>query len=68
VGGLTLAVALSRYPDITVDVYEAAQSFREIGAGVGIWPRAFKVENFKTITSTRARHDHPFLGPTKVRG
>ncbi|KAG0706587.1 hypothetical protein DFH29DRAFT_133362 [Suillus ampliporus] len=43
VGGLTLAVALSRYPDIIVDVYEAAQSFYEIGAGVGVWPRAFKV-------------------------
>ncbi|KAJ8588057.1 FAD/NAD(P)-binding domain-containing protein [Rhizopogon salebrosus TDB-379] len=43
VGGLTLAVALSRYPDIIVDVYEAAQTFREVGAGVGIWPRSFKV-------------------------
>ncbi|KAG1737807.1 hypothetical protein EDB19DRAFT_1895769 [Suillus lakei] len=43
VGGLTLAVALSRYPDIVVDVYEAAQSFYEIGAGFGIWPRTFKV-------------------------
>ncbi|KAG2120320.1 hypothetical protein BD769DRAFT_1480136 [Suillus cothurnatus] len=43
VGGLTLAVALSRYPDIVVDVYEAAQSFYEIGAGIGVWPRAFKV-------------------------
>ncbi|KAG2128278.1 FAD/NAD(P)-binding domain-containing protein [Suillus clintonianus] len=43
VGGLTLAVALSRYPDIVVDVYEAAQSFYEVGAGFGIWPRAFKV-------------------------
>ncbi|KAG1818991.1 salicylate hydroxylase [Suillus subaureus] len=43
VGGLTLAVALSRYPDIVVDVYEAAQSFYEVGAGIGIWPRAFKV-------------------------
>jgi salicylate hydroxylase len=43
VGGLTLALALSQYPDIVVDVYEAAQSFYEIGAGFGIWPRAFKV-------------------------
>ncbi|KAG2353996.1 FAD/NAD(P)-binding domain-containing protein [Suillus spraguei] len=43
VGGLTLAVALSRHQDIAVDVYEAAQSFREIGAGVGVWPRAFRV-------------------------
>ncbi|KAG1717600.1 hypothetical protein EDD22DRAFT_964616 [Suillus occidentalis] len=43
VGGLTLALALSQYPDIVVDVYEAAQSFYEIGAGFAIWPRAFKV-------------------------
>ncbi|KAG1753444.1 hypothetical protein EDB19DRAFT_2035323 [Suillus lakei] len=43
VGGLTLAVALSRYQDIAIDVYEAAQTFCEIGAGVGVWPRAFRV-------------------------
>lgn len=43
VGGLTLAVALSRCQDIAIDVYEAAQSFCEIGAGVGVWPRAFRV-------------------------
>ncbi|KIJ64716.1 hypothetical protein HYDPIDRAFT_175280 [Hydnomerulius pinastri MD-312] len=43
VGGLTLAVALSKYPDIEVEVFEAAKCFTEIGAGVGIWPRAFKV-------------------------
>ena len=44
VGGLTLAVALSKYPDIEVEVFEAAKQFTEIGAGVGIWPRAFKVQ------------------------
>ncbi|KAH7905241.1 FAD/NAD(P)-binding domain-containing protein, partial [Hygrophoropsis aurantiaca] len=43
VGGLTLAVALSKYPDIAVDVYESTASYSGIGAGVGIWPRAFKV-------------------------
>jgi salicylate hydroxylase len=43
VGGLTLAVALSQHQDIAVDVYEAAQTFCEIGAGVGAWPRAFRV-------------------------
>ncbi|KAF8558552.1 salicylate hydroxylase [Imleria badia] len=43
VGGLTLAVALSKYPDIEVEVFEAARQFTEVGAGVGIWPRAFKV-------------------------
>lgn len=45
---MTLAVALSRYPDIVVDVYEAAQSFYEIGAGIGVWPRAFKVKILET--------------------
>jgi len=46
VGGLTLAVTLSKYPDIEVEVFEAARQFTEVGAGVGIWPRAFKVQNF----------------------
>ncbi|TFY53781.1 hypothetical protein EVJ58_g9254 [Rhodofomes roseus] len=43
VGGLACAVALSRYPDIEVNVYEAASKFAEVGAGVGIWPRAWKI-------------------------
>ncbi|KZT64400.1 salicylate hydroxylase [Daedalea quercina L-15889] len=43
VGGLACAVALSRYPDIQVDIYEAASQFAEVGAGVGVWPRAWKV-------------------------
>ena len=46
VGGLTLAVALSKYPDIEVEVFEAARQFTEIGAGVGIWPRAYRVHFF----------------------
>lgn len=66
VGGLTLAVALSRYPDIVIDVYEAAQSFHEIGAGVGVFPRAFKVQISETNAYTRVRHNYP--GPTKTRG
>ena len=36
VGGLTLAFALSRSPNIRVDVYEAASKFTEIGAGIVI--------------------------------
>ena len=43
VGGLVCAVALSRHPDIHIDVYEAAAAFTEIGAGIGVWPRAWKV-------------------------
>ena len=36
IGGLTLAFALSKSPDISVDVYEAASKFTEIGAGIGL--------------------------------
>ncbi|CDO72514.1 hypothetical protein BN946_scf184980.g55 [Trametes cinnabarina] len=43
IGGLTLAVALSRYPDIRVDVYEAAAQFKEIGAGVMMWQRTWEI-------------------------
>lgn len=42
---LTLAVrssvALSEFPDIEVEVYEAATQFAEVGAGIGIFPREF---------------------------
>ncbi|KIY46831.1 hypothetical protein FISHEDRAFT_46510, partial [Fistulina hepatica ATCC 64428] len=37
--GLTLAIALSKYPDIDVDIYEGASKISEIGAGIGLWPR-----------------------------
>ncbi|KAJ7698138.1 hypothetical protein B0H17DRAFT_1051225 [Mycena rosella] len=43
VGGLTLALALSRYPDIEIEVYEAATTLAEIGAGIGIFPRPWKI-------------------------
>jgi len=36
IGGLTLAFALSKSPDIFVDVYEAASKFTEIGAGMSL--------------------------------
>ncbi|KAF8532313.1 hypothetical protein JB92DRAFT_3104109 [Gautieria morchelliformis] len=39
IGGLMLALALTPYPDITVDIYEAATKFEEIGAGLAIWGR-----------------------------
>lgn len=43
IGGLISALTLSRHPDIQVDVYEAAKEFAEIGAGIGVWPRAWKI-------------------------
>jgi salicylate hydroxylase len=42
VGGLTCALALSKYPDIDVVVYEAAAKFEELGAGIGLWPRELR--------------------------
>jgi hypothetical protein len=43
IGGLTLAFALSRSPNIRVDVYEAASKFAEIGAGIVVQWRARQV-------------------------
>ena len=44
IGGLVCAAALSRYHDVAVDVYEAADALAVPGApGVGVWPRAWKI-------------------------
>lgn len=39
IGGLTFALALSRYTDIDIDIYEGAHALAEVGAGIGIFPR-----------------------------
>ncbi|KAH8107255.1 FAD/NAD-P-binding domain-containing protein [Cristinia sonorae] len=43
IGGLCLAVALSKHADIQIDLYEAAGQFSEIGAGVMFWARTWKI-------------------------
>lgn len=43
IGGLTFAVAIARYSDVEVEVYEATNEFSPIGAGIGIWPRLWKI-------------------------
>ncbi|THH19975.1 hypothetical protein EW146_g1292 [Bondarzewia mesenterica] len=43
ISGLCLAVALSRCADVRVELYEAAGRFAEIGAGVMIWSRTWRV-------------------------
>ncbi|VDC01624.1 unnamed protein product [Peniophora sp. CBMAI 1063] len=43
ISGLTLAVALSRVPDLDIQLYEASARFSEIGAGVMIWFRTWRV-------------------------
>ena len=40
IGGLSLVLGLLKYDHIDVQVYEAAPSFGEIGAGVAIGPNA----------------------------
>ncbi|KAM5533711.1 hypothetical protein V8D89_012584 [Ganoderma adspersum] len=58
IGGLTLAVALSRFPDIQVDVYEAAGQFREIGAGVMIWARTWEILSLLGMAEAFSRIAH----------
>ncbi|KAJ7045738.1 FAD/NAD-P-binding domain-containing protein [Mycena alexandri] len=43
IGGLCLAVALSKHTHIQVDVFEGAERFKEIGAGVMIWSRTWRI-------------------------
>ena len=40
IGGLSLALGLLKYDHINVQVYEAAHSFGEIGAGITIAPNS----------------------------
>ncbi|KAF7376334.1 Glycoside hydrolase family 3 protein [Mycena sanguinolenta] len=67
IGGLCLAVALSKYAHIQVDVYEGAGRFREIGAGVMIWARTWRIlellglaEQFAKVTDVEPTPDVGF--------
>ena len=48
-------VALPKYPDIEVGVYEAAKEFDEVGAGIGVWPRVWKILAYLGLDSHMAR-------------
>ncbi|PCH34754.1 salicylate 1-monooxygenase [Wolfiporia cocos MD-104 SS10] len=44
IGGLVFALSLHRFnANVDVDIYEAAAEFTEVGAGVGVWPRAWEL-------------------------
>lgn len=43
IGGLCLAVSLSRHAHLDVNLYESAGQFKEIGAGVMIWARTWRI-------------------------
>ncbi|KAA1475202.1 FAD/NAD(P)-binding domain-containing protein [Dentipellis sp. KUC8613] len=58
ISGLCLGVALSRYPDVEVNIYEAAQRFYEIGAGVMIWSRTWRILELLGIADEFAEIAH----------
>ncbi|KAI0769448.1 FAD/NAD-P-binding domain-containing protein [Trametes elegans] len=66
IGGLVLAVALSRYTDVQVDLYEAADRFREIGAGVMIWARTWEILALLGLADdfSRIAHAPPHRSPS----
>ena len=49
IGGQACAVALSAYPDIDVDIYEAATELSDVGASTGVWPRVWKFRRSSVI-------------------
>ncbi|PPQ92631.1 hypothetical protein CVT25_007710, partial [Psilocybe cyanescens] len=62
IGGLTLAVALSRMrleEHIQVDIYESAPELTQIGAGITFWPRAWKILGKLGLESALASHLSP---------
>lgn len=58
ISGLCLGVALSRYPHIKVDVYEATSQFKEIGAGVMIWARTWRILELMGLAEDFAKVAH----------
>ncbi|KAF9482883.1 salicylate hydroxylase, partial [Pholiota conissans] len=63
IGGLTLAVALSRLnidsDALEIDIYESAPQLTQIGAGITFWPRAWKILEKLGLTTELARHLAP---------
>ena len=43
IGGLAFGVALAKVPGIEVHIYEAANAFTDVGAGIGTWSRGWEV-------------------------
>ncbi|TFY74082.1 hypothetical protein EWM64_g9930 [Hericium alpestre] len=43
IGWLTLTVALGKYSDIPIDIYEAANEIGTVGAGLAVWKRTWDV-------------------------
>ncbi len=55
---------LSKYPNIDVEIYEAAAEFSEVGAGIGVWPRVWRIleklglsEDFSRVTALKPTYE-----------
>ncbi|KAF9482106.1 FAD/NAD-P-binding domain-containing protein [Pholiota conissans] len=66
IGGLCLAVSLSRYAHLDINVYESAGQFREIGAGVMIWARTWHILEKMGLASEFSKIAH--APPTGAQG
>ncbi|KAF8895691.1 hypothetical protein CPB84DRAFT_1731713 [Gymnopilus junonius] len=66
IGGLCLAVSLSKHPHLDVKLYEAAGQFREIGAGVMIWSRTWRILESMGLASEFSKIAH--APPTGTQG
>jgi len=60
IGGLALAVALSRLGvdrEVEVDIYEATTKLAQVGAGITLWPRGWEILEQLGVAATLAVHD-----------
>ncbi|KAF9028534.1 FAD/NAD(P)-binding domain-containing protein, partial [Hymenopellis radicata] len=55
IGGLVCAVQLGRYPNIELEVYESADKFSPVGAGIGVWPRTWGILEMMGLTEDLAK-------------
>lgn len=53
-GGLATAIALSKIPDVSVQVYEKDAVLREVGAGINIGPNSWNVLELLGVADTLA--------------
>ncbi|KAF8992591.1 hypothetical protein BDQ17DRAFT_1432263 [Cyathus striatus] len=57
IAGLAFALALTRLvPDVEIDIYEQAQEIKEIGAGLGFWPRTWEILKSLGVDEALAEH------------
>ncbi|PPQ77194.1 hypothetical protein CVT25_011040 [Psilocybe cyanescens] len=66
IGGLCLAVSLSKYSHLETKLYEAAGQFKEIGAGVMIWARTWHILESMGLASEFSNIAHS--PPTGAQG